>query len=439
MKSHRQLRGGVAMLAAASFVIGGCSVDGEATSESGNTSKGANQQAEPSVDIRALDAGRYPINPRPAFGAPGTEYIIQYESQRMAEFLVVPFEVDAELTKLTMPTGPVSGPNNLKAVVAPETADVPANENIVSGWVSTFKTPDANIRQGNKRAMNNWVGRYKSAADASAAAAQMAESAAKLSKTGITTEPAVPGTKFVAEAKPVESTGEIATQAFTAQDVYVFYQWYGTTEKQKHLHKPALIKATKLQSKLISQFPRSLTKVERAANKDGRLPDPKPIIDQNKILIYALPYSDDDIKDPKLPLPQGMVRAVYGPRGMAIISDNPESTFTQLSQAGALHNALDRSNVYRTKDDAGAESLMNSIISEKKAAGSWNQIDSPKGLTIAPCYARSMTATGKNFYTCFVRKGRYIGEVSSAESATDAYQQIAAQYIILTKADQNAN
>ena len=41
-------------------------------------------------------------------------------------------------------------------------------------------------------------------------------------------------------------------------------------------------------------------------------------------------------------------------------------------------------------------------------------------------------------FLCSVQVGRYIGTATTLDDRTDVLQQIAAQYVILTKADQNA-
>lgn len=427
-----QLLGGVAAAAATIMLLAGCSSDGEPTKEADKSGAAAAAGADTNIDVAALDVGKYPTSPRPPFGKVGEDRVIQWESQRMAQFMVVPFEVDSDLTSLKMPTGVVSGPNNLKSVVAPSAAASPANSKIVSGFVTTFGTPDANIREGNSRSMNNWVGRYLTPADATAAATEMADATAKESKSKVTTDPALPQTKLVA-GKSVRGDGSHVA-AFTAHDVYVLYQWYGTKDKQQDMQIPAITKAVKLQSKLIDQFPRTLTKAEREARK---LPRTQNIQDQNGVLIYALPYSDEELKSGKTAVPEGLLRAVYGARGMSLINDDPASTFKTLSDAGAQQNAMERSNVYRAKDQAGAKTVLDFFVNQKKTAGAWKSVESPKGLPIAPCFSRALEG-GDTFFACNVQKGRYVGEVSSKESLLDAQQQISAQYAIFTKADQNA-
>ena len=83
-------------LAAAAAVTAGmlaaCSTGGEPAPESSTTGS-----AEPTVDLTALDPGAYPTDPRPPFGVAEDSQLVQVESQRMAQFIVAPFEVDPDL------------------------------------------------------------------------------------------------------------------------------------------------------------------------------------------------------------------------------------------------------------------------------------------------------------------------------------------------------
>ena len=93
-------------LAAAAAVTAGmlaaCSTGGEPAPESSTTGS-----AEPTVDLTALDPGAYPTDPRPPFGVAEDSQLVQVESQRMAQFIVVPFEVDPDLTAPDKSNAPI--------------------------------------------------------------------------------------------------------------------------------------------------------------------------------------------------------------------------------------------------------------------------------------------------------------------------------------------
>ncbi|MBD1319319.1 DUF7373 family lipoprotein [Gordonia hankookensis] len=409
---------------AAITAIAGCTTQGEATSVSASGAA-----SEPSVDVAALDTGAYPTAPRPAFGKATQDNILQVEGQRMAQFVVVPFEIDDDLTNANMPTMVISGPSNLGMVLAPDTAKVPANKKMLMGFVDAAATPDESLRAGTKRAINNMVLRYLTPADAKDAARQMADATATGDKSRVTTLPGLPDTLVVQGS----SGGNKQMMAFTPHNSYVLYQWFETTPSQQNMLEPTVRKALALQSALIDKFPATPTKEEAKAR--GITGSSAPVVDQNHVLIYALPYTDDEIKKGKAALPGGSIRAVYGPRGMAQMSGDPKTDFTMLTDVGSTANAIEKSTVYRASTPDGAKTIVDTSLTSSRSQG-WADAESPVGLPAAKCQSKTLD-TG-TWYACYVQKGRYVGNYS-ARDKRDVHQAISAQYVILTKADQNAN
>ncbi|MFW0783662.1 hypothetical protein AAFP35_04000 [Gordonia sp. CPCC 206044] len=416
-------------LAAAAVALAACSTDGEASTEQGSKPSAASSSVAPttpSVDVAALDTGKYPTTPRAPFGETTHDNLIQVEGQRMAQYIVVPFEIDAELTKPTNPTMVIIGRDSMRPLLPKESWDVRANAALVGGFVSTASTPDEMIRSGKNRALNNMVVRYLTPADAKAAAQQMAEGMAAKNNTTTTSLPGSPESLVIRTSLQDQKMISV----FTPHGRYVLFQWYQVRDGQEDKLVPTVSKAIKLQSALIDQFPATPTKAEKAAGDPGRV---KVVMDENRVLIYALPFPDEQVREGANGIPGANVRAVYGPRGMAHVSSDPSGTFKLLNQVGSTANGIERSTVYRAKDDAGATTLINSMTSSAKGSG-WKDIAPPPGLPVAHCQS---TAAPKTNYACYVQLGRYVGEVHSTDK-TDAYQQISAQYVIFTKADQNA-
>ncbi|MYR08269.1 hypothetical protein GTV32_19070 [Gordonia sp. SID5947] len=410
---------------AAITAIAGCTTQGQATSESA----ASGQTSEPSVDVAALDTGNYPTDPRPAFGKATQDNILQVEGQRMAQFVVVPFEIDEDLTNANLPTMVITGQNSLGPVFPADIAKVPANKNMLMGFVGTAATPDEKLRTGAK-SVSNMVLRYATAGDAAAAARQMADATAASDKVRTTTLPGLPDTHVVR----TNSGGNSQMMAFTAHNTYVLYQWYETPPTQQVLQEPTIRKAIALQTALIDKFPATPTKNEAKAR--GITGSSAPVIDQNHVLIYALPYSDEDLKKGQnLALPGASIRAVYGPRGMAQMSGDPKTDFTLLTDVGSTANAVEKSTVYRATAADGAKKIVDTSLASNRSQG-WADAPSPAGLPIAKC--QSKTLESGTWYLCYVQKGRYVGTYS-APNPKDVQQAISAQYVILTKADQNAN
>ncbi|MFW0796023.1 hypothetical protein AAFP30_19575 [Gordonia sp. CPCC 205515] len=419
--------------AAAVTMIAGCSTDGTATSESSTQSTTApvatSSSAPASVDVAALNTGSYPTSPRPPFGETTHDNLLQVEGQRMAQYIVVPFEVDQDLTNSAFPTMVITGRSTLRPVLPAEVVAVPANNNLVGGFVAAATTPGENLRDGQKRSLNNMVVRYLTPADAKAAAQQMAAALAASEKTTVSTLPGLPDTQVVR----VDADGKSRIVAFTPHNNYVLYQWYETGAGQKSKLEPTVRSLITQQSTLIDQFPYTPTKAESAAGN----PNPtKVLVDQNHILIYALPYTDEQLKKSEgTGAPSATIRAVYGPRGMAQISADPPNDLRLLTDVGSTANAVERSNVYRANTDDGADTIVDSLASSARNRG-FSEIADPPGLSPATCLSDTSGSTPR--VLCLVQVGRYVGEVKSTNQQ-DAYQQISAQYVILTKADQRAN
>ncbi len=409
--------GAVTALAATAVVLTACNDPGQPDT------------APASVDPASLDTGSYPTAPRPAFGRPDDSMVLEVEGQRMADFVVAPFEIDPDLTSSAQPTGIIIGQNRIAMLVAGDVAEVPANADILSGFTSAATTEP---RAGDKRVLINAVLRYKTPEAAANAAAQMAEATAAQDGQRAGSLPGKPATRIV--TGPSADKKGTATQAFTAHRMYVLYQWYEVAAGDAKTVDPILTRTITRQTALINRFPRVLTKAEAAAG----VPDPhkgRPQMDQNSILIYALPVDDREIKESG---PDGSrLRAVYGPRGMAHFSGDSAETYRLLTDVGAEHTAYEKSNVYRTADPQQAQRLVQAKIAAHKDTGD-TAVEAPQNLPGVSCVRGNGGVEGHGAQTvCLVHNGRYVGEVSSDDEA-DAAQQTAAQYLILTGADQNA-
>lgn len=410
---------------AALIVVSGCSVDGNAVSD-------ADPAASATIDVKSLDTGKYPTEPRKPFGEATEDQVIPYEAQRMAQFIVAPFEIDSDLTNMGLPTQVLwSRSSNLRPIVGDDVANVKANDSVIYGYVVSASTPDETIRAGTKRELNNFVTRYLTAADATAAANQMADAYLKRPKTTTVRPDGMSGSRVI--AMPGNTDGTSAMVSITAHNTYVLYTYYQATDAQKDKLEPAIKKAASLQSALIDQFPATPTKDEREARN---IPKKPMIIDQNHILMYALPYTDDEIKNAHVKTPNpGDVRAVYGPRSMSFFAVDPAGMFNLLNDVGSTANAMDCATVYRAKTPDGAKKIMNTFENLQRGRG-MKPVPAPPNLPVARCLSEvTDNITG---YWCEVQLGRYVAELIGTDPK-DVYQQTAAQYAIFTKADQKAN
>jgi hypothetical protein len=376
------------------------------------------------VDISALDTGSYQRVPSDPFPPVTGDDIVPVEGQRMAEFVVAPFEVDRDLTDTVLPTEIIRSRGNIAGVVGDGPANVPANQRFLAGFVAAATTPTQRVTDP-KRVLIQMVIRYMSAQDATAAARQM--SAATLGTAGAsrvdldgapdTTAVRTPG------VTPRGAAPTTALATFTGHGDYLLYTYSAVPQTQQAGQIATVRKALSLQEPLIDRFPKTPTRSQNG----GRMPSAQ--VDANRILLYALP-------NPKADAVNGTDRAVYGPRGMSLLRGSPESTFTALNAAGSPHNAYWLTSVYRASTGAAADTLRSTFVTDALTAGGWQKVASPRGLPIATCLTRDATSGSQN--ECYVVVGRYVAQSDDA-SAQAAAQQISAQYLILTQADQNAN
>ena len=409
------------LAATATVLVAGCSVDGTPAAKSGPATI-----EDPRVDTAQLQTGDYQTTPSAPFGTATTKDILDVESQRMAEFVVLPLEVDRDLVSPKLPTTGIRSHKNLAVVLNDAASNAPANQNnLLVGFVGTASSPVAPSEQ---RSMNQMVLRYTDPAAAKAAAQQMYDallSDNKYSKHAKADLPGVPGA--LAMTSHTDSDRKTALMAFLPHNDYVIFTWYGAPDAQQSRLAPAVKSAFDQQVPLIDKFPKTPTKAQ-----NGGTPV-KVEIDQNDILVYAIPNKKgQDFA--------GNDRAVYGPRGLAFFSTDPTVTVNTLSQNGSEHNAEWATTVYRASTPAGAQKIVDAFYASQQARG-WTPHDAPPGLPIAKCLQSA--DDGKPLLYCIFKLGRYIGEASTVSpedpEPQTTFQRISAQYLILTKADQNAN
>ena len=413
-------------IACAGAVLAGCGTD---TSDGLPVAKsGGDASAESSaVDPAALDTGSYPTSPAPEFGRATRDNILDVETQRLAEFVVVPFEVDPNLVTAKMPTMVIRSHENLGMVLSGNAADVAETHGMLYGYVSTAATSTTAVTDPS-RSLVQMVLRFETSDSAAAAAQEMHAGLTTVDSdgTGVETPETIgilPNT-LVSTSEYTHSAGpEVSANAFTAHNNYLIYTWAKAPADEKEWTAQAVARALDLQGPLIDQFPAQPTLAQ-----NGGEPAELPMIDQDKILLYAIPEEDEQADS-------GNDMASYGPRGMSHRSTNPPLTYRVLTEAGSDHNAVYKTNVYRASDDAGAQMIVEEFRNDLTSQG-YVEAPSPQGLPDAVCLSKD-TTNGTTDY-CLVVNGRYVGEAYGTDDKKDVDQQISAQYLILEQADQNA-
>ncbi|ELB91986.1 hypothetical protein Rwratislav_16437 [Rhodococcus wratislaviensis IFP 2016] len=306
-----------AAVLATAVLLAGCS-NADTTAEPTGKS-GGDQIATASVDTAALDTGSYPTSPAPEFGRATQETILDVDGQRLAEFTVVPFEIDPELTSVKMPTMVMRSGKNLGVVLSDAAGDIAHTHQMLYGYVSTAATPTTKTTDPS-RSVVQAVMRFNNPEDAAATAREIHQNLLTVDDgTGLETAENIdilPNTLVSTGQTNFDAGPEVSVNAFTPHGDYLLYTWAKAPAADKDWTAKAVAKSLQLQEPLIDQFPATPTRAQNGG-QSAQL----PMIDQDKVLIYALPEEDAQAQ-------LGDDMAAYGPRGMAHRSTNPPLTFS---------------------------------------------------------------------------------------------------------------
>lgn len=218
--------------------------------------------------------------------------------------------------------------------------------------------------------------------------------------------------------------------SFTPHQEYVIYTWVSAPAGEEAWNDRTVKKALDLQIPLLEQFPS--VKTEAGFGKTDEFPP----VDPGGVLRYAVPYRDED--SPK------STPGSLGPRGIAGRFYNSKFIHDTLVQTNSVHNGKNASYVFRADTDFGAKSIFNAFVDDSLKDGAVEYED-PQKIPDTTCTMKE--DSGGQRYDCYVINGRYVGYVSGdADQKTEnqeaekkrVSQQLAAQYKIFLKADQNA-
>jgi hypothetical protein len=369
-------------------------VDGSAVKSSGAA-------AGPTIDVSKLDVGPYPTQPSQPLGQAGDpDRGVFVESQRMANNVVGPWEVDPTVTGW-FGFGATVLPNvGALAQIGPESFAAAASQH---GYINGFAS--ARTADGQKILLNA-VLRF---ADPGAAAAAATDFGDIASKTGDGVQPAqVPGhpeTKAASYTQTEGSTGKKwnAVRAFTAHGQYVFMQLAQAIDGPDTAV-GLVAKTIDLQGPAIDQF---------------RATDPSEFadisLDPTGLLARTLPVPDKDATP--------IQNATYEQRGSLQFQTDPARSAKLFSDVGMDLAAMAKTNVYQTKDAAGAGKIVDGFYAELQPTS-----QPAKPVNNLP-NSRCLQLQDKTFY-CLGTADKYAIE-TTADKLLDAQQQVAAQYAML--------
>jgi hypothetical protein len=381
--------------------VAGCS-----STVTGSAEKITNDAGAAGTHTTGLDPGHYPAKPTSPYGnANSTGVGAVVDAHRMAANVVIPDEVDPALTKPSwFNTGTLGMPGVISIDIPSPGPEIAAAHHVLFG----FSTCRASRGPGGAELLINVVLRFPDPAAASAAATELA---AKV--------PApVPGHPVkipnypAALAARYDADDFHAVASFVPHGPYVLYQYAQSphgTDAAAHLVGAAL----DLQVPRIDAF---------VPTDPARLPDLP--IDSAGFLNRVVPPDKGA---------EGMANfGDYQPQGALHFEADPKAR--ELYAAGGVDAvAILRTTVYRARDAAGAQQMVEMAASDAASRPGAQPDVGVAGVPSAKCFdmgqARSEDSRAR--FQCFGSVDRYAFKALSAQ-LLDVQQQMASQYLMLT-------
>lgn len=382
--------------------VGGCT----ATVSGSAVRQGAAPNNIPTVaggpNIAELDPGNYPTRPQPPYGPANSATVgVTMEAHRMAANVVVPNEVDPTLTRPSWFNTSTLGTSELISVdIPPPGPDIAAAHHVLLGF-SSSRTSQGPV---DRKVLINAVLRFPDPADASDAATELA------AKTPSPTPArAIPIPYFpTALAAAYDDEDFHAVASFLAHGPYLLYQY---AEAPGGVGAAAdLVAAT-----LNLQIPRIDAFVPTAPAHFRDLP-----IDPTGFLNRVVP--------PGTGTQDSANFGEYQPQGALHFEADPRAA-SLYAAAGVDTVAILGTTVYRARDAAGAQQMVEMSAADAAAEPGATPAISLPGLPSAKCFDVGQNTRPR--FQCFGRADRYAFKAASAD-ARDAQQQMASQYLMLT-------
>jgi hypothetical protein len=403
-----------ALAGAVAMTLAGC------TSTVGGAAVMARQSADSDGAIVAvLDTGKYPTTAgHPVGTASNPAAGALLEAQRMAEYVLGPWQVAAHPTQLRRPnflaTQAAPDIHLLKDVLPQPVPDIAASHGVITAFITSRTSDSPQLPM----TLTNLVMRFPDPGAAAAAAAEMAGKTAELadpprSPIQIHDQPET-------HASAYDYLGDqIVIDSFTAHGPYVLYQ-KAQSKKEQFADLPSqaeelIVSALISQKSLIDQFP---------ATDPAKLPD-LPLDPTGKLLARTLATSDGSA---------AWLVGVWRPRAWLHFEDDPVAAEASYADAGVAAVAKGLTTVYQTDNAGGAARMVGRYA--KTMGASMTSIAGVPGLPAAKCFKRGLIVPGPTLnettasYSCIAPAGQYAFIAYSANEK-DVKQQIAAQYRIL--------
>lgn len=396
-----------AVVAVAVLLLAGC-----ATVHSGTAIR--DPRADPrAVNTALLDPGTLPTTPRAALGTAGDRAAgALLEARRMAEFVVLPFEINPDLAGVPpSPNGPVVSPDALSMTfLNPAIPPAVRPHDLVTGFQTSANTKPLSLTR-----ITNVVLRFAGPENAAAAARDMGEATLR-NPIVVDPSPAKQWRAVPRDDRPdvllyqSDSDGWTMVRAFAAHGPYVLAQL-----SQAKTAEDAIALALDTVDK---QRPALDRFVPTAVDQLAALPaDPTGLI----------------ARSPAPPDGVGAIRSgVYGPHAALNFMHDPVRDQPLFAEVGLQWLLLSTANVYQTRDAAGAAQLADGFVAEASDR-KFSRAETVPGMPAARCLTSPKddpTNLGGPIVYCVAPVEQYLIEVS-APAAVDAHQLVAAQYLML--------
>jgi hypothetical protein len=386
-------------LVSVALIAAGCSsaVDGAAVKSTGSSTA----PPTPKVDISKLDVGPYPTQPSQPLGVAGDPARgALVESQRMANYVVGPWEVDPSVTEW-FGFGATVLPNaSALGQIGPEEFGSAAGAHgFINGFAAARTAKDQKV-------LLNAVLRFPDPGAATAAASDFGSIAARTGE-GVQKAqvPGHPDAQAASYTQADAATGKkwSAVRAFTPHGPYVFMQLAQAVDGMD----PALglvAKTIDQQGPVIDKF---------------RATDPAEFadisLDPDGLLAKTLPVAPKDATT--------IQNTTYEQRGALQFQTDPARSSKLFSDTGTDLVAMAKTNVYQTKDAPSAGKIVDGFFAELQPTS-----QPAKPVNNLPD-SRCLQLKDKTFY-CLGTADKYAIETTS-DTLLDAQQQVAAQYAML--------
>lgn len=388
-------------------VLTGCGSSTDAATPGGDVEQ---------IDVGVRNPGEFISTPRESFGDVGVDGGLSgavIEGQRMAEFVVIPTELDP-----TVNFGPGVAGGMSTNVLPPEDLhfslgagmDIAIRHGALVAFKASRVGPDKAEKWMTPKSITHTVVRFRDAAGAEQAAHELHQ--LRITENGVNPssietqmarEIAVDGLQDSGVSEFSEGDQDYVATAYTAHNDYVFVTEVEASTAEKGWAEDILVRSVEAQGPMIDKFPAT------APDQFDNLP-----IDVDGVL--RLTVTTTAVRPESL-------RGVYGPRGIAQFSTNPEKIIKALSETKTYRQARDVTDLYMSETEEGAKALKAYFLGPSETT----DIDPPPGVPDANCRE---AGTEYKMYQCLIQRGKYVG-VATWKDKTLVYQMITAQTIIL--------